>query len=259
MKCKGWGALGHSSSQQRVKVLAQAYKAAIGRLEQPSLRKSSIQLFCALSLRKYGAGPRPGGRAFRIFELWFPNFSGGNMKAILLWMGFLTLASVAPEPAIYKGSEGQVRFVSDAPLELIQASSNDLSGLVDTKKNSFAFLVKTRGFEGFNSPLQQEHFHENYLESARFPSASFTGKFIEDISELPEGKHQIRAKGRLKIHGQTVERIIKCQLLWAPPRMEVESQFTILLVDHQITIPQVVNQKIAEEVRVEVSLKMAQQ
>lgn len=181
------------------------------------------------------------------------------MKAIFLWMGVLVLAYGLPAPTIYKGNEGEVRFVSDAPLELIQARSNDLSGLVDTQKNRFAFLVKTRGFEGFNSPLQQEHFHENYLESDRFPSASFTGKFIEDISELPSGKHQIRAKGRLKIHGQTVERIIKCQLVWAPPRIKVESKFTILLADHQITIPQVVNQKIAEEVRVEVALEMTQQ
>jgi len=181
------------------------------------------------------------------------------MKAIILSVGILVLAYGLSSPTIYKGSEGEVRFVSDAPLELIQARSNDLSGLVDVEKNRFAFLVKTRGFEGFNSPLQQEHFHENYLESDRFPSASFTGSFIEDISELSAGKHQVRAKGRLKIHGQALERIIKCQLRWAPPRMQVESSFTVLLADHQITIPQVVNQKIAEEVQVRVALEMAQQ
>lgn len=181
------------------------------------------------------------------------------MKAISLWFSIGALLLALPDAAVYQGTEGTVHFVSDAPLELIEAQSNDLSGLVNTGENSFAFLIKTRGFEGFNSPLQQEHFHENYMESDRYPTASFAGKFIENISTLPPGKHVVRAKGNLTIHGQTVPRIIKCELRWTPPHMEISSRFTVLLADHKITIPQVVNQKIAEEVTVEVSLKLKKQ
>jgi hypothetical protein len=42
-------------------------------------------------------------------------------------------------------------------------------------------------FEGFNSALQREHFNENYIESNRFPDASFNGKIIEDIDFAKDG------------------------------------------------------------------------
>ncbi len=156
----------------------------------------------------------------------------------------------------WKGSKGSIAFTSDAPLELIEAESNQLTGVLKPSENTFAFLIYTKTFNGFNSPLQQEHFHENYMESEKYPKATFSGKFIENIENLKEGKHELRAKGMLVIHGVSVERIIKCTAVVSKKEVTITSNFNVPLEDHKISIPQVVYQKIAEEIYVTVKITL---
>ena len=66
---------------------------------------------------------------------------------------------------IYATNDGLVHFVSDAPLEIIEAESDQMQGLIDLDKKVFAFKLYIKSFEGFNNPLQQVHFYENYMET----------------------------------------------------------------------------------------------
>lgn len=157
----------------------------------------------------------------------------------------------------YTISTGSVSFRSDAPLELIKAQSNELKGLLVTSKKQFAFLIKIKSFKGFNSPLQQEHFNENYMQSNKFPDASFEGKIIEDIDFTKDGVYTIRSKGNLSIHGVSQERIIKSELSIKNNKLNIKSNFTVLLADHNIPIPKVVNEKLASEIKVEIKAEMA--
>jgi len=84
------------------------------------------------------------------------------------------------QTSIYQTVNGTITFRSEAPLELINASSDQLIGAIDIDKKNFTFKILMRSFQGFNSPLQKEHFNENYVESDKFPDASFKGKIIED-------------------------------------------------------------------------------
>lgn len=174
-------------------------------------------------------------------------------------ISYLALTASPLANGLWRGSNGKISFTSDAPLEVISAQSNELSGIIDPAKNTFAFSLPAASFKGFNSALQQEHFHENYLESKTYPRASFTGKFIENVKDLEPGRHEVRAKGVLTIHGQSMERILKCIFEVREKELGITSDFTVALVDHKITIPQVVHQKIAEEifVKVQITLKPA--
>ena len=109
-----------------------------------------------------------------------------------------------------------------------------------------------RSFQGFNSALQQEHYNENYLETREYPHASFSGKIIEKVDYEKDGNYQIRAKGKLVVHGVEQERIIKSTLQIKEGQLVVQSKFTILLEDHNINIPKIVHQKIAEQIIVDV-------
>lgn len=155
-------------------------------------------------------------------------------------------------PNIYRITEGTVYFKSEAPLELIEASSKELKGLVDFGEETFAFTIASNSFEGFNSKLQREHFNENYLESETFPRSSFSGKIIEEIDPSVEGLYEIRTKGKLLIHGVEQERIISSQLKIEGDFIYIKSTFSVLLHEHNIPIPKVVHQKIAEEIFVEI-------
>ncbi len=167
---------------------------------------------------------------------------------ILLFQLFLLTCLQAQR--LYKCVDGRTHFKSEAPLEIIEAESNKLKGAIDLEKRTFAFTIEMVSFEGFNNPLQRVHFSENYLESDQFPEASFHGKII-DKQTFEEGKEYIvRAKGKLKIHGVTQERIIKSKLKIENGKLKIRSFFTVLLEEHDISIPKIVTQKIAEEIKV---------
>lgn len=153
---------------------------------------------------------------------------------------------------IYSTQEGTITFTSEAPLEIISASSRKMEGVIDALALSFAFVVPIRSFEGFNNGLQQQHFYENYLETNKYPTASYSGKIIEQLDLSKPGTYQVRAKGQLNIHGRSKERIIKVEVISTGSELKVSSQFLVPLVDHQIEVPRIVNQKIAQEINVSV-------
>lgn len=168
----------------------------------------------------------------------------------------LSASLVLAAQSHFIAKDGQMHFKSDAPLELIEAGSKELNGVLQPANNSFAFAIAIRSFQGFNSPLQREHFNENYLESRRFPRATFTGKLIEDIDFTVPGIYEVRAKGQLDIHGVKQERIIKGKIEIGADRIRITAAFSVLLEDHRISIPQIVYQKIAEEIAVDMDITL---
>jgi hypothetical protein len=173
-------------------------------------------------------------------------------------MAFLT-TSAANGQKKFSVENGSINFTSNAELELIKASSDKVQGLIDPITNQFAFSIDIKSFRGFNSELQREHFNEKYMESERFPKARFSGKIIEQVDFSVAGVYEVRAKGDLEIHGQKQTRIIKSTIAVANGRIRVESKFFVPLADHNISIPNIVSQKIATEIEVDFRASMAAQ
>ena len=156
-------------------------------------------------------------------------------------------------------SRAEMNFKSDAELEVIQASSKNVQGIIDPATNQFAFTVEVKSFQGFNSALQREHFNEKYMESERYPRARFSGKIVEPIDVTVDGEYDIRVKGELDIHGIKQTRIIKTKVTVRSGIMQIESVFFVPLADHNISIPSIVSQKIASEIEVEFRATMSLQ
>lgn len=178
---------------------------------------------------------------------------------LILMPLFLGLHCLQGMAQVYTINAGNILFKSEARLELIKANSNELKGKLDVGKKTFAFVVKINSFKGFNSPLQREHFNENYLESSKYPDAHFSGKIIEDLDFTKDGGYSIRAKGNLVVHGVSQERIIKSDITVKNGVVTILSGFTVQLNDHNIPIPKVVHEKLASEIKVEVKAAMVQQ
>jgi hypothetical protein len=159
----------------------------------------------------------------------------------------------------YKSQKAKVDFVSEAELELIKASSGEARGIIDPATNKFAFSVEIKSFKGFNSSLQREHFNEKYMESEKFPKASFSGKIIEQVDFSKDGLYNVRAKGDLDIHGVKQTRIIKGEIIIDNGILQVNAQFTVPLSDHNISIPTIVSQKIATQILVTFEASMLSQ
>jgi polyisoprenoid-binding protein YceI len=150
---------------------------------------------------------------------------------------------------------GKVSFTSNAPLEIIKAESNQLQGVYDIKENKFAFSLKIKTFDGFNSSLQKEHFHENYLESEKYPNLTYVGKILDIIDWNKNGNHSIRSKGIFTIHGVQKEEVVKNKVSINNGIINIVSELEIKLNDYDIKIPKIVNKKIAEVIVIKVNLK----
>lgn len=168
----------------------------------------------------------------------------------------LLVSSFRDPVSIFNISKGNISFSSDAPLELIRAESKELKGLIETDKKAFAFAVKIASFKGFNSGFQKDHFNENYLESDKYPEATFAGKIIEDVDFTKNNTLSVRAKGILTVHGVAKERIIKSDMTIKNGSVFIKANFTVLLADHNIPIPKVVHEKLASEIKVEVNSEL---
>jgi hypothetical protein len=94
------------------------------------------------------------------------------------------------------------------------------------------------------------------MESAKYPYTVFEGKIIEEIDFNTPGTYNVRGKGSFTSHGIKQERIIKCKLTISSDKIIVSSEFTVLLDDHNIKIPSVVSQKIAEEILINLDLEL---
>jgi hypothetical protein len=167
---------------------------------------------------------------------------------------YLFILALAPLAAFGQGKlstdRGEISFTSNAPLEMIKASTNKVSGNIDPATNQFAFLVPITSFIGFNSDLQRQHFNDNYMESMKYPRASFSGKIIEQVDYSKDSTYSVRAKGDLDVHGQKQTRIIKGKLIVNRGTVRLEAEFIVPLTDHNIAIPKIVSQKIATEIDV---------
>lgn len=173
------------------------------------------------------------------------------LSLALLWC---TTLAYGQEPVRWRLQRSLVSFVSDAPLERIAAENTKAAGILELDARTFAVQVPIIEFQGFNAPLQKEHFNENYLVSSTWPSASFVGRIVESIDLMVPGRYAVRAKGKLSIHGVTTERIIPCELVTTSEGVRVTSTFDLAVEEHGIRIPRVVQQKIAAVVRVTIDL-----
>src|ERR1700710_2522045 len=80
----------------------------------------------------------------------------------------------------YSTRNAFVGFYSKTSLEDIKAENNQVFAIIEpgTKKIAFSLLLK--GFI-FPKELMQEHFNENYVESDKFPKATFTGTYTDNV------------------------------------------------------------------------------
>lgn len=152
---------------------------------------------------------------------------------------------------IYQTTNGQVEFFSSAPVEDISAVSNKgVSVLSTSGEISFRVQIKSLNFP---KSLMQEHFNENYMESDKFPAATFKGRIINTPDLSITGEFQVILQGVLEVHGVKQSREIPASLTVVNGIINLKSQFDVACEDHNIKIPRILWQNIAEVVQVKIN------
>ncbi len=157
----------------------------------------------------------------------------------------------------YKIDSGTISFFSEAPVENIDATNTNVSGLFDSATGEIAFLVQIKGFV-FRKSLMQEHFNDKYMESDKFPKASFQG-IVTGYKFNQQGTQPVNASGKLTIHGVTNSINTEGTLEIVDNNININSTFKVKLEDHKIKIPKLLWQNIAEEAEVKLDVILSQQ
>ncbi len=155
----------------------------------------------------------------------------------------------------YLSKNGHVWFYSHTPMENVEAHNNQVVSVIDASTGDIKFNLLQKAFE-FKVALMQEHFNENYMESEKFPKASFSGKItnLSTINFKKAGVYSAEVTGELSMHGITKTITTKGTIEVKGTSIIAVSKFTIAPKDFGIVIPQLVENKIAKEMEVNVDI-----
>jgi len=170
-----------------------------------------------------------------------------SMKKILL-IG-LVVSSHALFAQKLTSTNSITTFFSSATLEDIAATTKKGKSVIDTSNGNIAFSIPISSFE-FEKLLMQEHFNEKYMETEKFPKASFSG-LIEKWNG--ESLEVATTKGKLNIHGVTKEIIVNGNVIFEENRLILTAKFNVRLEDFGVEVPSLMFQKIAEVVEITIN------
>jgi polyisoprenoid-binding protein YceI len=148
---------------------------------------------------------------------------------------------------------GHISFFSKTNMENISADNNQVMSVLNIQSGELLFTVLMKGFH-FEKALMEEHFHENYVESEKFPKASFKGA-VAEISKVNfgvDGSYNITVAGDLTIHGVTQKVSTNGKIVISGGKITASSKFIIKLADYKVLIPKLVKENISETLEISV-------
>jgi len=171
------------------------------------------------------------------------------MKKILFLLA-LVVSIGANAQDKYLTRNAKVRFdaTSSTSPEKIEAINNQGTSIFVAQTGQYEFSVLMQAFE-FEKALMKDHFNENYVETTKFPKATFKGT-IQDVAKVnfaKDGKYPVVVKGTMEMHGVKKEVTANGTLTIAGGKVTASSSFKLLLSDFNVTIPNLVKDKIAKE------------
>ena len=177
-----------------------------------------------------------------------------NKKAIMLSliMG-IGIFQMYAQDNVVSTTKGEITFFSSAPLEDIDAKNKHVISMLNTQSLEILVRVPINQFE-FQNKLMQEHFNEKYLESDRYPYATFKGKISAGTDFSKDGVYDVSAVGVLNLHGVDQKRTLTGKISISKGVIKLDTRFNITLADHKIDIPKLVFNKIAERIAVNATL-----
>jgi hypothetical protein len=172
------------------------------------------------------------------------------MKTVFYSFLFCTFSFLAAaQPLVTRN--GHTSFFSVTPLEDIKAENNQVQAALDPTKKTLAFAMLMKSFL-FDKDLMQEHFNENFIESDKYPKATFNGTYTGNVDLTKNGTYPVQVNGSINLHGVTHNLSVPATLTVKDKKLSGQSNFTLKPSDFNIKIPSLVRDKIAQQITVTV-------
>jgi hypothetical protein len=161
----------------------------------------------------------------------------------------ILLINTQIQAQIFLGNSGNISFFSETPLENITAINDNVSAVFDASNNDLVFKLSISDFI-FPNALMQEHFNENYLESDKYPNSTFSGTVTNLYND------NATVEGKLTIHGITNKITANGSFVNNGDFISIVAYLSVRLDDYNIKIPTILMYKIAENIKVNIDIKL---
>jgi polyisoprenoid-binding protein YceI len=177
------------------------------------------------------------------------------MKKILpLLIGLISLNISAQK---YFTKTGSTEFkASVEAFEPVEAVNKSTTVILNSENGQIAGLLFVKAFH-FEIALMQEHFNENYMDSDKYPKATFRGQLVDfDLSELTTQEKEFSLKGTLTVKGK--DKIIDtiAKLKKEGDKIIFTAVFGVSPQDFDIKIPSIVRDKIAKSINLTLNYEL---
>jgi hypothetical protein len=173
------------------------------------------------------------------------------MKNIFISIVCLVFSTVAFSQKMMTRS-GEIKFDATVPgaMDPVVAVSNTVSSIFDKSTGVLVVQGLVKSFK-FKSPLMEEHYNENYMESDKFPKTSFSGKVIGYDGK--SGSYDV--EGDLTIHGAT-NKVKTKMTVAAGVKTAITGAFVIKLIDYKLEVPALAKKTLAETAKIAIKLEL---
>jgi hypothetical protein len=150
---------------------------------------------------------------------------------------------------------GSISFFSKTNVENINARNNKVLAVWEIATGKIEFSALMKGFE-FDKALMQEHFNESYVESDKYPKATFKGiiENAKSISLSADNSYAVKVNGALSLHGVTQQISTNAIITIKNGIANATAAFSILLSDYNIKIPKVVADNINKKIDISINI-----
>ena len=168
----------------------------------------------------------------------------------------------AEEWNVKKSDANLVKFTSSTMVLDFDGITNNIDGYIywDGDKlfsghNELYFEVDINSIET-GSGKRDRDMREDVLETNKWQTTYFKGKIISSKS-LGNDKYDIRATGKMFIHGIEKQKEINAQISFKKEVMNVSADFSVLLKDYKIKAPSLLAFiKVAEEIKLHLNFNL---
>lgn len=177
------------------------------------------------------------------------------MKKTILLFALAAFTAVSFGQKKKTTTSATINFDATTKLDALpKAENKTVIASLNTKTGAVAFEALVKNFS-FSNPKIQEHFNAaNWMDSDKFPKATFIGTIsnIAEINFKANGTYTANVTGNLTMHGVTKPVTTTATIVINGKKVKSSSNFTVALADYGVNGPAIGAGKVATDPKISV-------
>ena len=177
------------------------------------------------------------------------------MKKSIILFALVGLSTMAIAQKKQTTTSATINFDATTSIDALpKAENKTVIASLDTKTGNVAFESVIKNF-AFTNPRIQDHFNgEKWMDSEKYPTATFTGKIgdLKAVNFKKNGTYNVAVMGDLTLHGVTKPVTTKAVITVVGKSISTKTDFTIALADYGVNGGAIAAGKVATNPKISV-------